>query len=66
MTKDRFEEIEKRNSNDLMKLCYKLFCEEKKIIPLDQFNQLFGIWVSMVKDGGINQAIEYFKNNKVK
>lgn len=66
MTKDTFEEIEKINLTDPMQLCFELFCEEKQKIPLDQFNQLFGLWVSMFREGGIQEAIKYFKNNKVK
>lgn len=66
MDKNRFEEIEKRNQNNLMQTCYEVFCEEKRKIPLDQFNQVFAIWLNMFKDGDIKGAIEYFKNNKVK
>ncbi len=66
MTKERFQEIEARNKNDNFKLCYELFIEEKGVIPREQFDSLFTIWLQMFRSGGIDAAIEYFKNNKLK
>jgi hypothetical protein len=65
MTKQRFEEIEKRNSNDKVKLCFELYCETFGQIPYEQFIQLFQAWLGMFAGKSIEQAIEYFKNNKV-
>lgn len=66
MTHERFKELEDRNKNDSMQLCYELFCEEKSIIPLQIFSEWFPVFIQFTKGGDINSAIEYFKNNRVK
>lgn len=66
MKKERFKELEERNKNSDMKLCYQIFCEEKKVIPIQLFNEYFTIWTDMFKGGNIKSCIEYFKTNKVK
>jgi hypothetical protein len=66
MTKDRFEELEKRNKNNQMQLCYELFCEEKQQLPLEQFNHLFEVWFSMISNySSLSECITYFKMNKI-
>jgi hypothetical protein len=66
MEKVRFEELQKRNIGNPMQLCYELFCEEKKQIPLEQFNNYFQQWLFFNKGGNIQSAIEYYRVNKVK
>lgn len=66
MTQSRFKELEERNKNDLIQLCFELFCEEKQPISITVFNQWFPTWLNIVRGGGIEDAIQYFKNNRVK
>lgn len=66
MISEKFKELEQRNGSDKIQLCYELFCEEKQAIPVNQFKQLFSIWLRMFNGGSVENAIEYFKKNKVK
>jgi hypothetical protein len=66
MTKQRFEELQKRNQSNQMMLCYELFCEEKKQISLEEFNNYFQQWLFFNKGGSIQNAIDYYRVNKVK
>ena len=66
MTRERFKEIELRTKGDQMQLCYELFCEEKSVMNREEFNHMFPLWLNMFRLGGIQQCIEYFKNNKLK
>ncbi|HSE99840.1 MAG TPA: hypothetical protein VLA48_03000 [Nitrososphaeraceae archaeon] len=66
MTTERFKELEERNKDNPMQLCFEIFNEEKSRIPLSQFEQMFTAWLHLFKGGDIYSAIEYFKNNKVR
>ena len=66
MTKSRFEEIEKRSSTDKLKLCFELYCESFGQIPYEHFIQYFQMWLNIFAGKSIEQAIQYFKDNKVK
>ena len=66
MTRERFEEIEKRSSTDKLKLCFELYCESFGQIPYEHFTHYFQMWLSMFAGKNIEQAIKYFKDNKVK
>lgn len=47
MTRARFEELEKRNGNDKMKLWFELHSEMFKPLPYNQFIQHFEMWLTM-------------------
>ena len=66
MKLQRFEEIQKRNQNDKIKLCYELHAEMFKPIDYNQFSQLFQTWLSMFAGKSVDEAILYFKMNKIK
>lgn len=65
MTKQRFEELERRSKNDAMQLCFEVFCEEKQNIQREQFKSLFSAWLQLFKGGDASAAITYFKANKL-
>ena len=45
MDKSRYKEIAERNKGNKMMLCYEVFCEEKKQIPLQQFQADLPNWI---------------------
>jgi hypothetical protein len=66
MTKQRFEELEKRNVNNPMQLAYELYSEEcRPTISPQDFQSFFPMWLGTFGGKSIQQAIEYFKNNKL-
>lgn len=73
MTKERYKKLFERNSNKFM-LCYEYFCEEKKKIKYEEFQQLFPNWlltmqpdvfvmsggdIREVTDVGVGKIVEY-------
>ena len=64
MDKTRYKEIAERNKNSKLMLCYEVFCEEKKQIPLQQFQESLPHWIMTQKvddilfTGNIKEAVE--------
>lgn len=65
MIKSRFEELEKRNRGDKLKLCFELYCDTFNAIPYEHFTHYFQMWLNMFAGKTIDQAIQYFKDNKL-
>lgn len=64
MDKQRYQEISQRNKTDKLKLCYEVFCEEKKQIPYQEFVQIFPQWImqmnieAVFRTGNMDMAVE--------
>ena len=65
MDKSRYKEIAERNKGNKMMLCYEVFCEEKKQIPLQQFQADLPNWIMtmqpdvfVMSGGNLNQCME--------
>lgn len=65
MNKERFNQIEKRNQNDKLKLCFELYCETFNPISYNDFTVNFEIWLTLYAGKTIDEAVRYFKENKV-
>ena len=74
MDKTRYKEIAERNKGNKMMLCYEVFCEEKKQIPLQQFQESLPHWIMTMQpdvfvmgggnlnhctEVGLNKIVEY-------
>lgn len=49
-----------------MKFCFELHSEMYKPLPYNQFIQYFEMWLTMFAGKSIDEAIKYFKDNKIK
>ena len=65
MKLERFEEIEKRNSLDKIKMCYELHSESFNSINYNTFTNLFQQWVQFFSGGDVDDCVAYFRKNKV-
>lgn len=67
MNKERYKEIAERNKNNSLMLCYEVFCEEKKQIPLNIFQEYFPIWIASMDihsamfgiDNSLSKIVEF-------
>ena len=65
MTQKVFEEIEKRNRVDKIRMCYELHAESFKPVDINYFAQQFNMWCFMTGKT-VDSCIAYFKQHKVK
>ena len=58
MTNERFKEIADRNKNNVHKLCFEYYNEEKPQMSLNIFNQAFPMFLMMMNFGDIEGGYE--------